>query len=425
MPAERRAVVRDLVDPRNGLPLDSALVLLFNAPRSFTGENVVELHVHGSRAVVRAVLDALSSLDSISHRVRPSTRGEFTRRAFENGRMDLTAVEGLADLLAANTQLQRIQALKAAGGNTATVISEWRSRALQCMAHAEAVLDFSDDVDDDVFHSLVPRVRELSQDINSRLVRDGRAGELIREGVKVAIVGAPNVGKSTLLNALAQRPVAIVTDIPGTTRDVLSVDFDLKGIPVTLFDTAGIREMPDDKVEEEGIRRARQTLSHAQVAVMVVDARRPDLEISSHSASLGQVDGKRVIQVANKTDLLDETSRGKLPPNMLHLSLLHENEGLDNLVNVLTREVGLCVGSSDDEESALVTRSRHRYHLQRAVRALEEFVAMRNVPEKVQLPMDVAAEELRLACKEIGAVLGTIHVEEVLDVVFQEFCIGK
>lgn len=429
LPPPRRASFRVLVDPRTGSPLDQAIVISFSNPASFTGEDVAELHVHGSRAVVRAVLQALSSIGDDSRRIRNATAGEFTRRAFENGRLDLTAVEGLADLLAANTDRQRIQALSALGGSTQKVVSEWRTEAVQCLAHAEAALDFSDDVDGSTFDAIIPRVRSLGNQIAQRLKRDGRSGEIVRTGARIVIAGPPNVGKSTLINALAQRPVAIVSDSPGTTRDLLSVSLDLKGISVTVSDTAGIRDLPTDLVEAEGIRRAQDAVKESHVAVVMHDATK--LEGNFVMSPIP----KRMIHVANKVDLLNESERSRVPVDMHHLTLMENGNsevdcGLDGLVDKLCSAVEEYVGGNEKEcgehtETALVTRLRHREHLQRAVRSMERFVRMREGSSSENAPMDLAAEELRLACREIGSVIGAVHVEEVLDVVFSEFCIGK
>lgn len=416
LPKTRRAGVRHLIDPTTKQPLDQALVLTFAAPASFTGEDVAELHVHGSRAVLRGVLEALSSL-SRHRRLRAADRGEFTRRAFENGRLDLTAVEGLADLLAADTERQRIQALRAAGGAARRAVEAWRTEALYCLAHAEATLDFADDVDDGTFDAVVPRAQALADAITARVARDGRVGEIVRDGVRVAIVGAPNAGKSSLLNALAKREVAIVADIPGTTRDVITVALDLHGISVSLADTAGIREEAGDEIEAEGMRRAREAADDAHIALVMCDARSPHCEVSEYEAN--------VICVANKIDLLGGGDVERLPGHMLRLSLkMGGDNGLDGVVEALGEAVRKCALGNEDE-APVVTRVRHRYHLERAADALGAFANMRSGEVRLRMPMDVAAEELRIACKEIGAVVGAIHVEDVLDVVFKEFCIGK
>ncbi len=429
LPPTRRAGYRVLVDPLSGSVLDQAIVICFLNPASFTGEDVAELHLHGSRAVVRAVLQSLSRLSDEYKRIRYATAGEFTRRAFENGRLDLTAVEGLADLLAADTDRQRIQALNALGGSTHRLVAEWRTTAVQCLAHAEAALDFSDDVDGSTFDAVIPKVRSLAARIARRVERDGQSGEIVRTGVRIAIAGRPNVGKSTLINALARRPVAIVADNPGTTRDVLSVSLELKGVPVTICDTAGIRDVPGDQVEAEGIRRARDAVADAHIAVVMHDATDLDNQFEMSPCDT------HVIHVANKTDLLDKLDEMHVPQNMHQLSLVKDasdgwDGGLDSLIDKLSNVIEQFVGGGEgsgcgQHEMALITRMRHREHLQSAVTAMERFLKMRDTESGAYAPMDLATEELRLACREIGSVIGEVHVEEVLDVVFSEFCIGK
>ncbi len=399
-------------------------MLVFREPASFTGEDVAELHVHGSRAVMRATFAALSGL---GERVRPAERGEFSRRAFENGRLDLTAAEGLADLLAAETEAQRVQALRAAGGDARRVLEGWRADAKECLAHAEAVIDFGDDVDDAAFQDVVPRARTLQQEIEGKLAQDGRQGEIVRDGVRVAIVGPPNVGKSSLLNAIARRDVAIVSDVPGTTRDVLSVAIDLEGFAVTLADTAGIRETPADKVEAEGIRRARAVADDADITIIMQDAR----DVVGETVGAGGLEESEgvLIKVANKIDLLDERATGGVPTGLLGLSLAGPpgRAPVDEVISALAEAVRKHVrrDGAASAEIPIVTRARHRYHLRRAVSALKAFVEGRTGPSSAWLPMDIAAEELRIACRELGAITGVVHVEEVLDVIFRDFCIGK
>jgi tRNA modification GTPase len=280
-PEARRASLRYLYCPRTRDVLDHALVLWFPGPRSFTGEDIVELHCHGGRAVILGVFGALEQLDDTlaatlrqqgagddgssggARRggIRPADRGEFTRRAFENGRMDLTEVEGLSDLLAADTSEQRKQALRQMDGYLRQFFERWREELLGCLAHTEAVIDFGDDdreddVNDGAMYALIPRVHALREELLVHL-QDGRRGELVRDGVKIALAGPPNAGKSSLMNALARRPAAIVSPIAGTTRDIVEVRMDLGGIPCIISDTAGLRAGSDDPIEVEGMRRAR------------------------------------------------------------------------------------------------------------------------------------------------------------------------
>lgn len=452
LPLARYASVRKLYNPFTGEPLDEAIVIYFPGPKSFTGEDVVELHVHGSRAVIAGVVDALGSLsdsDSFVSRVRPAERGEFTRRAFENGRMDLTSVEGLADLIAAETAMQRKQALAQLGGEMRNTVEGWREEIKNCLAHAEAVIDFGDDVEDSAFEAIVPRVAELRRTMEEHL-HDRYRGEIVRGGARVAIVGKPNAGKSTLLNALARRSVSIVSPQAGTTRDVVEVHLDLNGLAVLVSDTAGLRDKTEDAIEMEGMKRARDAASNADVTILVHDASQGGLQeaIESFPALISVVDGTRkeedgvvsdLICVANKVDLLPNQVEEKVFHGIpIFRTCLLRNEG----INELTKHVESVLRSrlegndsrnhiSDAKASLhncvpIITRARHRYHMTAAVSALAHFVEGRSGEDRdLYLPMDLATENLRIAGKELGAMTGVIHSEEILDVIFSEFCIGK
>jgi tRNA modification GTPase len=467
-PAPRRACVRNLWDPKTGDMLDQALVLWMPGPHSFTGEDVVELHTHGSRAVIQGVFTALEYMDSDPAQylsttdggIRAAERGEFTRRAFDNGRMDLTEVEGLSDLLDAETSLQRKQALKQMEGHLGATFERWRAVIVRCLAHTEAVIDFGDDdreddVDDSSIYVLIPQVQALRNEIELHL-KDGRKGELVRGGLRIALAGPPNAGKSSLMNALARRPAAIVSPIAGTTRDIVEVRMDLGGVSCLVSDTAGLRKNTDDPIEEEGIRRAKDAFRRAHLKLFVGDA--SDSQ-SVHQASKmlqalipededrteqllndhGDRDGggeeeeeeagglganSRVLMVLNKCDLvpgkgtMQEMSSTVAAGGVEVVPLsCTTGEGLATLEEVIERNVKDLV-SAGGEEGALITRERHRRHLQRCAVHLESFLTGR-------LPMDAAAEELRLASLELGRVTGRVDVEELLDVIFRDFCIGK
>ncbi len=408
-PAPRRAALRCLHDPRSREPLDQALVLWFPAPASFTGENVLELQVHGGRAVIATLLEALAAMPGL----RPAEPGEFTRRAFLNGRLDLTAVEGLADLVDAETRAQARQALRQLDGALGRLYGDWRAALLNALARLEAEIDFGaeEDVPDQLVETVRPHVRRLSAEIAAHLA-DGHRGERLRAGLTVAVVGPPNAGKSSLVNRLARRDVAIVTPLPGTTRDVLEVHLDLAGYPVTLLDTAGLREA-DDVVEAEGVRRARSRAECADLRLIMVDgAVWPELD----PATMALIDDAAVILI-NKCDLavlpnpIELGGRAALPVSCL------TGEGITALLEALAERAAGLLASGNEP---LLTRARHRAALQGAAEALARFSA---APEHTELAL--LTEDLRLATRALGRITGEVAVEEVLDRIFSQFCIGK
>lgn len=399
LPEPRRASLRRLRDPQGEI-LDEGLVLWFPAPGSYTGEDSAELHLHGGAAVIAAVAEALVRLGA-----RPAEAGEFTRRAFLNGRMDLTEAEGIADLIAAETEAQRRQALRQAGGALARLHGEWAERLTTLLAHQEAAIEFADeDLPTDLGDRARAGARALRAEIAAHLA-DDRRGERLREGLLVAILGAPNAGKSSLLNALAGRDAAIVSARAGTTRDVVEVRLDLAGVPVTLADTAGLREGADE-IEQEGIRRARRRAEEADLVLAVFAADTPP-----DPATLAWV-GPGAIVLANKVDIA-------APPasigGMAALAVsARTGAGLDRLRERLAQEARRLAGSG---EAALLTRPRHRAALAEAVAWLEQ-------AEAAPLP-ELASEALRAALRALGRLSGRVGVEAVLDVVFRDFCIGK
>lgn len=393
------------VDPGTGDELDDGLGLWFPAPASFTGEDVAELHLHGGRATVHAICECLSKMDGC----RLAEPGEFTRRAFDNGKLDLTEVEGLADLIEAETESQRKQALRQLGGALGKILEEWRQLLLHTLALIEAEIDFPeeglpDHLQVQVHHNILSLTKEIRAYLD-----DQRRGERIRDGILVAILGAPNVGKSSLLNALARRDVAIVTETPGTTRDVLEVHLDLGGFAVTVCDTAGLRETPDP-VEQQGVERALLRARDADIRMVVFDASAG--QIDSKSRALLRPDS---LIVANKIDLADAgnfAAQLKEFP-VFPVSALRE-KNLDLLIEELTRRVGSLV---DNQSGAPLTRTRHREALRGCAAALERAVENSDA--------ELVAEDVRLAARSLGRLTGRVDVEEVLDVIFREFCIGK
>ena len=490
LPPPRSLLARRIVDPITGRLIDRGMcVWLPAAAGTPTGEDCAELHVHGGRAVTAAALAALGCI------ARPAAAGEFTRRAFTNGKLDLVQVEALSDLLNADTDVQRRVAVTALDGAVSALYDGWRRELIAALASVEAVLDFSEEQDDvtgDVFGAVEQRVAAVAASIRGLLQSDGGRGELLRQGVNVVLTGAVNAGKSSLLNALARRPAAIVSATPGTTRDVIEVAMDLGGLPVFLVDTAGIRDGVADAVEEEGVRRARQRAASADIKVVVVDVRSG---VAGVPQSVLQGVDSSTILVANKCDLLGEddcvvvdivqfngpppsssseysglplssaatdsppssmlahngptssSSRG-MPPDLLALAAARgavllrvscmSGDGLDTLQAALERAVQAKVwsgnsrgstGTHDDSDGLdvrsvrgsvddlIVSRARHRYHLAACAAALESFLLRPSI--------DMAAEELRLAVRELGSVVGTVNTEEMLDVLFASFCIGK
>ncbi|HYD31813.1 MAG TPA: tRNA uridine-5-carboxymethylaminomethyl(34) synthesis GTPase MnmE [Azospirillaceae bacterium] len=403
-PPPRHAALRGLRDPRTGEVLDQGLVLWFPAPHSFTGEDVAEFHVHGGRAVVASVIEVLAALPFL----RLAEPGEFTRRAFENGKFDLTAAEAVADLVDAETAAQRRQALRQLDGELGRLYEGWRSRLTRALAHLEADIDFPDeDLPEGVASAVRPHLEGLISAISAHL-DDRHRGERLRDGVYIAIVGAPNAGKSSLLNALARRDAAIVSARAGTTRDVVEVHLDLSGYPVILADTAGLRETLDE-IESEGIRRALDRAAKADLKIAVFDGTQwPVLD----AATLDLVDDSAVA-VVNKADLavLDSPVIGGRPA--LAVSAATGN-GLPELTARLEGEVADRLAGSG---APALTRARHRA-------ALEE--CRDSLGRALQAPLpELAAEDVRLASRALGRITGRVDVEDLLDVIFRDFCIGK
>ena len=401
----RRATRVNVRGVRDGCLLDSALSLWFPKPASFTGEDTVEFHLHGGRAVVTAVMGEVGGIAGL----RVAEPGEFSRRAFINGKLDLTEAEGLADLVAAETEVQRRQALRQLKGELGGLYEGWRQRLLRCLAHGEAELDFVDeDLPADLRAGLCKDVTELAREMADHL-DDQRSGERVRDGARVVIVGAPNVGKSSLLNRLARRDVAIVHNVAGTTRDVIEVNLDLSGYPITISDTAGLRES-DDEVENEGMRRARMVAESADLVAGLFDASRyPDLD--SFTLSLLGAEG---LAVFNKTDLMARNLPNMVGKCSAIAVSCKTGAGLDRLMEELrSKAEQMMVGNG----SPIISRQRHRESLGACHKALVRF-GLTNEPE-------LAAEELRHAVHALGRITGRVDVEDILDLVFQEFCIGK
>lgn len=410
LPKPRMATREAFCDPRTGVSLDDGLALWFPGPHSFTGEDVVELHVHGGPAVIAAVVDAALSQPG----VRPAQPGEYTRRAFENGKLDLAEAEGLADLVDAETEGQRRQALRQRRGALSAVYEGWRGRLIEAAALIEAEIDFPDeDLPGALAQRAGPILQALADDMGQHL-NDAHRGERIRDGFRIAIIGPPNAGKSSLLNALAQREAAIVSDIPGTTRDVVEVRLVLAGFPVWIADTAGLREAAD-AIEAEGVRRALARAEEADLRIGVVEAG-TDLP-GSVSSVLGADD----LLVRSKLDLYGPPApspastapAGEAP--VVHISAT-TGEGLAALQALLAARVSEALGR---EEAPVLTRARHRRLVEEARAAL-----LRAIPA-LDIGPELAAEDVRVAADQIGRLTGRIDVEDLLGEIFSSFCIGK
>jgi len=391
LPPPRRAALRRLA--HDGVEIDQGLVLWFPAPASFTGEDVGELHLHGGAAVRGALFAALAALG-----LKPAEPGEFSRRAVENGKLDLTQAEAIADLVEAQTEGQRRQALRQYDGALADLYEGWRARLILALGRAEAAIDFADDgVGEAEFDAARVAAIHLAAEIKAHL-DDGGRGEALREGVRLAIIGPPNAGKSSLLNLLAQRDAAIVSDIAGTTRDVIEVRLALEGVLVIAADTAGLRESADP-IEAEGVRRALARATDAHLTLLVLDA-------SAATPRAGvPADLAPDLTVWNKADLT--------PHEGLSISL-KTGAGVPALLDLLRQQVRQ---KFSGEEAPALTRSRHRAALSEALTTLEHAAGAAQ-PE-------LLAEDLRLAMRAVGRITGRVDVEEVLDFVFRDFCIGK
>jgi tRNA modification GTPase len=395
-----RALLRDV----GQRPIDDAVVLWFPGPASATGEDVAEFHVHGGRAVLVALFAALSGFED----VRPAEPGEFTRRAFENGKLDLTEAEGLDDLIHADTDRQRRQALRQLKGLLGDKARDWRARIIEASALIEAGIDFSDegDVPAELIAPALAKVKALLAEIEEVLAGQGRS-ERLRDGLVVAIAGPPNVGKSTLMNQLARRVVAIVSPHAGTTRDVIEVQLDLAGYPVTVIDTAGIRET-DDPVEQEGVRRARARAADADLVLWLADPLPAPI----------QHDGTAPVwMVRNKIDL-EAASRPLADASGQGVFQISASRG-DGLSELITALVGFAQNYFGGSEAGLIGRTRQRKLLQ------ETAASLRRCVEVVGQGEELAAEELRVAAHSLGRLLGRVDVEDILEVIFREFCVGK
>lgn len=393
------AVFRDDVSRET---IDHGVAAIYIGPKSYTGEDVVEYNLHGGVAIIHHMLEVLGRMDG--HRM--AEPGEFTRRAFENGKLDLTEAEAVADLIDAETSLQKSQALNQIEGALSRLYHGWAERLTKSLAYIEADMEFPDeDMPDGVTREVLPVLEDIKAQIANHL-DDNRRGERLRDGIQVAVIGAPNAGKSTLVNALAQRDVAIVSDMAGTTRDVIEVHLNLGGYPIILSDTAGLR--PDqiggeghEGIESEGIRRALKRAEEADIKLLVFDA---SIEPDHHTLALQD---DMAILVANKSD------QSATSLDMVAISAKME-DGLEQLIDALLHKASQLIGN---QETPSLTRQRHRSALEECFTAIDRAL-------NVALP-ELRGEDVRLAVRSLGKITGRVDVEDLLDVIFKDFCIGK
>ena len=407
LPSPRVATLRKINNINTSELIDEGLILWFPGPQSYTGEDMVEIHIHGGKAVVEALLNTLSNVKSC----RLADPGEFTKLAFQNGKISLLKAESIGDLISAETEIQRLQAVKMMKGKSSEKFNELREKLLKILSFVEAKIDFPEE---DLPEENLKKIKEDSSNVLNeikKILNDQKVGEIIREGFKIAIVGPTNAGKSSLLNNLSNREVAIVSEIAGTTRDVVETHLNIDGYPVIISDTAGIRDSKDE-IEKKGIRLSLKKAENADLKLVVVDAKNIDL-----SGFLNDLLKKDAILVINKSDLLKEKLDSEISKFNHVLISLKDNLNIDKLISKIKNHLE---NKFISEEDILITRERHRQHLLQCVDHLNNFSDKNDKKD-----FDKAAEDLRLATRQLGMIVGKVDVEEILGSIFNDFCIGK
>ena len=407
LPEAKVATLRKFKNPETNDLIDEGILLWFPSPESYTGEDMAEFHVHGSKAVVEAMHSSLSKINGC----RLAEPGEFTKIAFQNGKINLLKAESISDLISSETEIQRRQAIKIMTGKSSDKFNSLRQKLLKILSNIEAKIDFpEDDLPDDILNNIILEAKNVRQEIE-KILNDHKVGEKIREGFKIAIVGPTNAGKSSLLNYLSKRDVAIVSEVAGTTRDVIETYLNLDGYPVIISDTAGIRDSIDE-IEKKGIKLALEKAENADLNIIVLEPKSVNL-----SHFLNGIISKNAIVVINKTDLgIDKLNNEFKKYNPIQISI-KEEKNLDKLINLIKENLKNKFISS---EEIFITRQRHRMNLEQCVTSLKNFEE-KNTKED----FDKAAEDLRLATRYLGMIVGKVDVEEILGSIFNDFCIGK
>ena len=407
LPVPRIATLRKMNNINTSELIDEGIILWFPGPHSYTGEDMAEFHVHGSRAVINALHSSIKEIENC----RLAEPGEFTKLAFQNGKINLLKAESIADLISAETEIQRKQAVKIMNGVSSDKFNSWREKLLKILSHVEAKIDFPDE---ELPKDILIKIKKTSDEITGEIKKtldDQKVGERIREGFKIAIVGPINAGKSSLINYLSKREVAIVSEIAGTTRDIIETHLNLDGYPVIVSDTAGIRESKNE-IEKKGIKLALKKAEEADLRLVVIEPKNVDF-----TGFLKDIFDKNSILVINKSDLLNGNLNDQIKKLEHVLVSIKKNSNLDSLINKIKKKLHEKFISHGD---ILITRERHRQHLEQCLSQLENFKG-----KKSSSDFDKAAEDLRLATRHLGMIVGKVDVEEILGSIFNDFCIGK